>query len=221
MLTSLQAGVLKPKAATLLVGGIRKKYPDIPIHVHTHDSAGTGVASMVACAQAGADAVDSATDSMSGMTSQPSIGAILASLEGSDISTGLNVDLVRSIDAYWAQVRLMYSPFEAHLTGPDPGKSLFPYLILALCLPFSLHRYFPLHVAAMLSRSLLLPDLVVFSASLLESSWTFTPVYEASKRTFTFVSTASKQTFTSVLKASKPRACHHTTSSGYVGQPFS
>merc|ERR1711939_892490 len=51
------AGVLKPKAATLLIGAIRKKYPDLPIHVHTHDSAGTGVASMVACANAGADAV--------------------------------------------------------------------------------------------------------------------------------------------------------------------
>lgn len=104
----------------MLIGSLRKKYPNIPIHVHTHDSAGTGVASMVACAQAGADAVDSATDSMSGMTSQPSIGAILASLEGSDISTGLDVHQVRAIDSYWSQVRLMYSPFEAHLTGPDP-----------------------------------------------------------------------------------------------------
>merc|ERR1711881_541402 len=76
------AGVLKPKAATLLIGAIRKKYPDLPIHVHTHDSAGTGVASMVACANAGADAVDTATDSLSGMTSQPSVGAVLAGLEG-------------------------------------------------------------------------------------------------------------------------------------------
>ena len=114
------AGVLKPKAATLLVGGIRKKYPNLPIHVHTHDSAGTGVASMVACAQAGADAVDAATDSMSGTTSQPSIGAILASLEGSDFDAGLNGQHVRTLDAYWAQVRMMYSPFEAWLTGPDP-----------------------------------------------------------------------------------------------------
>ena len=45
------AGVLKPRAATLLIGSIRKKYPDIPIHVHTHDSAGTGVATYVACAE--------------------------------------------------------------------------------------------------------------------------------------------------------------------------
>jgi pyruvate carboxylase len=114
------AGVLKPKAATLLVGTIRKKYPDLPIHVHTHDSAGTGVASMVACAQAGADAVDAATDSMSGMTSQPSVGAILASLEGTDHDPGLNGHNVRALDTYWAQLRLMYSPFEAGLTGPDP-----------------------------------------------------------------------------------------------------
>lgn len=114
------AGVLKPRAATLLVGAIRKKYPDLPIHVHTHDSAGTGVASMVACAQAGADAVDAAIDSMSGMTSQPSVGAILASLEGTDFETGLDAHQIRSLDSYWAQLRLLYSPFEAGLTGPDP-----------------------------------------------------------------------------------------------------
>ncbi|PGH32903.1 pyruvate carboxylase [[Emmonsia] crescens] len=114
------AGVLKPQAATLLVGAIRKRYPDLPIHVHTHDSAGTGVASMVACAQAGADAVDAATDSMSGMTSQPSVGAILASLEGTDLDPKLNIRNVRAIDSYWAQLRLLYSPFEAGLTGPDP-----------------------------------------------------------------------------------------------------
>lgn len=114
------AGVLKPHAATLLVGSIRKKYPDLPIHVHTHDSAGTGVASMVACAMAGADAVDAATDSLSGMTSQPSINAILASLEGTDKDPGLNAHHVRALDTYWSQLRLLYSPFEAHLTGPDP-----------------------------------------------------------------------------------------------------
>lgn len=114
------AGVLKPRAATLLIGSIREKYPDLPIHVHTHDSAGTGVASMVACAQAGADAVDSATDSMSGMTSQPSVGAILASLEGTEHDPGLNGHNVRALDTYWAQLRLLYSPFEAGLTGPDP-----------------------------------------------------------------------------------------------------
>lgn len=114
------AGVLKPHAATILIGTIRKKYPDLPIHVHTHDSAGTGVASMVACAMAGADAVDAATDSLSGMTSQPSINAILASLDGTGKDPGLNVHHVRALDTYWSQLRLLYSPFEAHLAGPDP-----------------------------------------------------------------------------------------------------
>lgn len=114
------AGVLKPHAATLLIGSIREKYPELPIHVHTHDSAGTGVASMAACAKAGADVVDAATDSLSGMTSQPSLNAILASLEGTDLQPDLNVRHIRAIDQYWAQLRLLYSPFEAHLTGPDP-----------------------------------------------------------------------------------------------------
>ncbi|KAI3405491.2 PYC1 [Candida oxycetoniae] len=113
------AGTLKPAAARLLIGEIRKRHPNLPIHVHTHDSAGTGVASMIECAKAGADVVDAASNSMSGMTSQPSISAILASFEGS-IETGLSQSLVRELDEYWAQMRLLYSCFEADLKGPDP-----------------------------------------------------------------------------------------------------
>ncbi|SCU99605.1 LANO_0F02652g1_1 [Lachancea nothofagi CBS 11611] len=113
------AGTLKPSAAKLLIGSIRAKYPDLPIHVHTHDSAGTAVASMAACAFAGADVVDVATNSMSGMTSQPSINALIASLDG-EIDTGVNVNMVRELDAYWAQMRLLYSCFEADIKGPDP-----------------------------------------------------------------------------------------------------
>lgn len=113
------AGTLKPQAAKLLIGAIRAKYPDLPIHVHTHDSAGTGVASMTECARAGADVVDAASNSMSGMTSQPSINAILASFEG-EFESGLQESLVRELDNYWAQMRLLYSCFEADLKGPDP-----------------------------------------------------------------------------------------------------
>lgn len=113
------AGTLKPKAASLLVSNIRAKYPDLPIHVHTHDSAGTGVASMDAAANAGADVVDAASNAMSGMTSQPSISALLASFEG-EVNHGLDENLVRELDNYWAQMRLLYSCFEADLKGPDP-----------------------------------------------------------------------------------------------------
>jgi pyruvate carboxylase len=64
-----------------LIGTLREKFPDVPIHVHTHDTSGAGVAAMVACAESGADVVDAAIDSMSGMTSQPSMGALVASLK--------------------------------------------------------------------------------------------------------------------------------------------
>nr|KMM72210.1 pyruvate carboxylase [Coccidioides posadasii RMSCC 3488] len=86
------AGVLKPQAATMLIGAIRKKYPDLPIHVHTHDSA----------------------------RHRPASEAILASLEGTECDPKLDIRNIRAIDSYWAQLRLLYSPFEAGLTGPDP-----------------------------------------------------------------------------------------------------
>jgi pyruvate carboxylase len=75
------AGLLKPSAARTLVGALRREFPSLPIHVHTHDTAATGVASMLAAHAAGADAVDVAVDSMAGMTSQPAMGAIVAALE--------------------------------------------------------------------------------------------------------------------------------------------
>ncbi|CCH58779.1 hypothetical protein TBLA_0A09990 [Henningerozyma blattae CBS 6284] len=113
------AGTMKPAAAKLLISSLRKKYPDLPIHVHSHDSAGTAVTSMVACAKYGADVVDVAINSMSGLTSQGSINALLASLDG-DIETNINAQHVRELDAYWAEMRLLYSCFEADLKGPDP-----------------------------------------------------------------------------------------------------
>ncbi|PYD22523.1 pyruvate carboxylase, partial [Pseudomonas syringae pv. pisi] len=74
---------------------------------------------MDAAAKAGADVVDAASNAMSGMTSQPSISALIASLEG-EVNHGLEESLVRELDNYWAQMRLLYSCFEADLKGPDP-----------------------------------------------------------------------------------------------------
>lgn len=89
-LSSLQdmAGLLKPDSGHLLVSALRDRFPDVPIHVHTHDTAGAGVAAMLACAEAGADIVDVAVDSMAGMTSQPSMGAIVACAKGTKLNTG-------------------------------------------------------------------------------------------------------------------------------------
>jgi len=110
------AGLLKPRAATILVDAIRQKHPHIPIHIHTHDTSGAGVASMLNCVHAGADVVDVAVDSMSGMTSQPSMGAFVASLQGSELDTGLTLDNISKYSAYWEQTRNLYGPFECTKT---------------------------------------------------------------------------------------------------------
>ena len=107
------AGLLKPRAATMLVTALREKFPDLPIHVHTHDTAGTGVASMLACAEAGADVVDVCTDAMAGLTSQPSMGALIGSTQGTAFDTGLDMSKILKLNTYWEQTRGLYSPFES------------------------------------------------------------------------------------------------------------
>ncbi len=109
------AGLLKPGAARQLVGALRKAFPYLPIHLHTHDTAGTGVAAMLAASEAGADVVDVAVDAMSGLTSQPGMGAIVAALAGTERDTGLAIDDLQGLVDYWEQVRNLYAPFESGL----------------------------------------------------------------------------------------------------------
>lgn len=92
------AGLLKPQAVKMLVDSIRQRHPDIPIHIHTHDTAGTGVANYMAAAEAGVDVVDVAVDSMSGMTSQPSMGAVTASLLNTQHKTGLDMESIFKVN---------------------------------------------------------------------------------------------------------------------------
>jgi hypothetical protein len=89
------------------------------VHVHSHDTAGIAVSSMLACAAAGADVVDCAIDSMSGMTSQPAMGAICAALEQTKLGTGINYDAIQALNLYWTQLRLLYSPFDANVKSSD------------------------------------------------------------------------------------------------------
>lgn len=107
------AGLLTPRATKMLVTAIREELPDMPIHVHTHDTAGAGVASMLAAAEAGADIVDAASDAMSGLTSQPSLGAIVSNLRGTELDTGLDPTVLAPLNNYWENVRSMYAPFES------------------------------------------------------------------------------------------------------------
>ncbi len=115
------AGLLKPQAATLLISAIREQHPDLVIHVHTHDTAGTGVASMLAAVHAGADIVDLAIDSMSGLTSQPSLGAFVASLQGTQLDTNIDVSQLSILNSYWEQMRLLYSCFDPGIKSGDSG----------------------------------------------------------------------------------------------------
>ncbi|PVI01528.1 pyruvate carboxylase [Periconia macrospinosa] len=114
------SGVMKPSAGRLLVSTIRGRYPNVPIHMHTHDTNGAGVATMLACTEAGADIVDTAIDSISGTTSQPAVSAMIASLEYTLNASELSLTSISQIDAYWAQLRLMYAGFDADLRSPDP-----------------------------------------------------------------------------------------------------
>ncbi|KAG5645730.1 hypothetical protein DXG03_005426 [Asterophora parasitica] len=113
------AGLLKPQAATLLIGAIRKAHPTLPIHVHSHDTAGIATASMLAAAAAGADVVDVAIDSMSGLTSQPSMGAVVTALEQTSLGTGIRYEDIQALNLYWSQVRLLYGCFEANVRASD------------------------------------------------------------------------------------------------------
>uniref|UniRef100_A0A4W3GN16 Pyruvate carboxylase, mitochondrial-like n=1 Tax=Callorhinchus milii TaxID=7868 RepID=A0A4W3GN16_CALMI len=119
------AGLLKPNGARLLIQALRDRFPDIPIHVHTHDTAGAGVASMLAAAEAGADIVDVAVDSMSGMTSQPSMGAIVACTRGTELDTGIQLEKVFDYSEYWEVTRQLYAPFDCTATMKSGNSDVY------------------------------------------------------------------------------------------------
>ncbi|WP_116246896.1 pyruvate carboxylase [Nocardiopsis sp. FIRDI 009] len=111
------AGLLRAPAAAKLVAALRREF-DLPVHVHTHDTAGGQLATYLAAVNAGADAVDGAVASMSGTTSQPSLSAIVAAFDHSERPTGLSLEAVNALEPYWEAVRRVYAPFEAGLASP-------------------------------------------------------------------------------------------------------
>lgn len=111
------AGLLRAGAAERLVAALRERF-DQPVHVHTHDTAGGQLATLLAAARAGADAVDVAAAPMAGTTSQPSMSALVAALAHTERDTGLSLDAVGDLEPYWEAVRRAYAPFESGLPGP-------------------------------------------------------------------------------------------------------
>lgn len=111
------AGLLRPAAAYMLVSALRERF-DLPVHLHTHDTAGGQIGTLLAAAEAGVDAVDVANAAMAGTTSQPSMSALIASLEHTQRDTGLSLAAAQDLEPYWEAVRRMYAPFESGLPGP-------------------------------------------------------------------------------------------------------
>jgi pyruvate carboxylase len=111
------AGLLRAPAARTLVTALRERF-DLPIHLHTHDTAGGQLATYLAAAQAGVDAVDAASAPMAGTTSQPSLSALVAAFDNTDRSTGLSLRAVADLEPYWEAVRAVYAPFESGLRAP-------------------------------------------------------------------------------------------------------
>jgi pyruvate carboxylase len=111
------AGLLRASAAEKLVSALRERF-DLPVHVHTHDTPGGQLATLLAASRAGADAVDVASAPMAGTTSQPSASALVAALAHTERDTGLSLAAVSDLEPYWEAVRQAYRPFESGLSGP-------------------------------------------------------------------------------------------------------
>ncbi len=111
------AGLLRPAGAKMLVTALRERF-DLPIHLHTHDTAGGQLATLLTAIEAGVDAVDVASAPMAGTTSQPSASALVAALSHTERDTEMDLDAVTDLEPYWEAVRKVYAPFESGLPGP-------------------------------------------------------------------------------------------------------
>jgi pyruvate carboxylase len=111
------AGLLRADAARTLVTALRERF-DQPVHLHTHDTSGGQVATYLAAIDAGVDAVDAAAPPLSGMTSQPSIAAVVSMTDHTERASGVSLDSIGDLEPYWEAVRRVYAPFEAGLQSP-------------------------------------------------------------------------------------------------------
>lgn len=112
------AGLLQPQAAYHLITEL-KSTVDVPIHLHTHDTAGNGIITYSAATKAGVDIVDVATSAMSSATSQPSMSSLYYALENGPRTPKVNIDNVQQINHYWEDVRAYYGPFENGISAPQ------------------------------------------------------------------------------------------------------
>ncbi len=112
------AGLLKPYAAYELIRALKQEI-GIPIHLHTHDTSGNGGAMLLKAVEAGVDIVDVCVSSMSGLTSQPSLNALVAALERTERDTGLSLENFNKLADYWADIRPYYQGFESDMKASN------------------------------------------------------------------------------------------------------
>jgi len=113
------AGLCRPFAAKKLVKALREEI-GMPIHFHTHDTAGTQSSAILNASEAGVDIVDLAMASMSGSTSQPNLNSVVAALQHTTRDTHLDLDALNEFSDYWEKVREYYTPFD---TAPKTGSA--------------------------------------------------------------------------------------------------
>ena len=115
------AGLLRPAAAAVLVDALRSRF-DVPVRLHTHDTAGGQLATYLAAIEAGVDGVDCASAPLASGGSQPSLGALLAATVRSPrdpgAAGGIDLDSAALLEPYWTAVRDIYAPFEAGQRSP-------------------------------------------------------------------------------------------------------
>ncbi|MEG0830454.1 MAG: pyruvate carboxylase [Anaerovoracaceae bacterium] len=110
------SGLIKPVAAKKLIEALKQEI-SIPIHLHTHDTSGNGIATILMAAGAGVDIADAAFNSMSGLTSQPALNSVVAAIENTDRESNIDPDGIQKISDYWAAVRPVYKTFESELVS--------------------------------------------------------------------------------------------------------
>jgi len=108
------AGLLKPMAAYKLVKALKENI-GIPVHLHTHDTSSNGNATLLMACQAGVDIADAALSSISGLTAQPNLNALVAALKGSEWDPQVDEEGLQKLANYWETVRDYYVPFESGL----------------------------------------------------------------------------------------------------------
>ena len=112
------SGILNPMAAAELVAEIKKRF-DVQLHLHCHATTGMSEMALLKAIEAGVDGVDTAISSMSGTYGHPATEAIVATLQGTEFDTGLDILRLEKIAAYFRNVRKKYAKFEGQLRGVD------------------------------------------------------------------------------------------------------